>query len=60
MISGSLEMCSNKFYFFSSTNGDAVNSPNFVFFQDKLNWNFQRSGVLKYDNIRHSKVYHTN
>jgi hypothetical protein len=25
-----------------------------------LNWNFQRTGVLKYENIRHSKVLLSN
>ncbi len=59
VIIGSIEMCSNKFYYLSSTNGDALNSPNAVFCQDMLNWNFQRTGVLKYENIRHSKVKFT-
>ena len=60
VISGSLDMCSNKFYILSSTNGEAINSPNAQFCQDMLNWNFQRTGVLKYENIRHYKVIYSN
>jgi oligosaccharyltransferase complex subunit beta len=57
VISGSINLCSNQFYFLSSTDGSNPNgSPNAVFCQDMLNWNFQRSGVLKYENIRHQRV----
>jgi hypothetical protein len=32
------------------------NSPNAEFCNEIINWNFQRTGVLKYENIRHSRV----
>ena len=51
-ISGSINLCSNKFYYLSSLD----NSPNANFCQDISNWNFQRTGVLKYENIRHQRV----
>ena len=57
VISGSINLCSNQFYFLSSSDGSSpATSPNSVFCQDILNWNFQRTGVLKYDNIRHQRV----
>lgn len=56
VISGSTSVCSDKFYYLSSTDGKVENSPNALFCQDLLNWNFQRTGVLKYDNIRHQRV----
>lgn len=60
IISGSTELCSNKFYFLSSQDGtNPLKSPNAVFCQDILNWNFQRTGVLKYENIRHQRVIYT-
>jgi oligosaccharyltransferase complex subunit beta len=56
-ISGSINLCSNKFYHLSSVdNSGPLNSPNANFCQDILNWNFQRTGVLKYENIRHQRV----
>lgn len=58
IISGSLNLCSNKFYYLSNTdseNTDYTQSPNGVFCQDLINWNFQRTGVLKYENIRHRR-----
>lgn len=57
VISGSMNLCSNKFYYLSSIEGSTdINSPNGSFCQDLLNWNFQRTGVLKYENIRHYRV----
>ena len=57
VISGSINMCSNKLYYLSSTdNNGPLNSPNAVFCHDILNWNFQKTGVLKYENIRHQRV----
>jgi oligosaccharyltransferase complex subunit beta len=57
VISGSINLCSNQFYFLSSNDGSSpATSPNSVFCQDILNWNFQRTGVLKYENIRHQRV----
>ena len=57
VISGSTALCSNKFYFLSAADGsDARHSPNAMFCQDFVNWNFQRSGVLKFENIRHQRV----
>lgn len=57
VISGSTSLCSNKLYFLSSNDGvSPLNSSNAMFCQDILNWNFQRSGVLKYENIRHQRV----
>lgn len=58
IISGSINMCSNKFYYLSNVdNNRPINSPNAIFCQDLLNWNFQRTGVLKYENIRHQRVF---
>jgi oligosaccharyltransferase complex subunit beta len=57
VVSGSTALCSNKFYFLSSGEGvKPTASPNANFCQDILNWNFQRSGVLKFENIRHQRV----
>jgi len=57
VISGSTSLCSNKFYFLSSNDGTKPQaSPNALFCQDMLNWNFQRSGVLKYENVKHHRV----
>jgi oligosaccharyltransferase complex subunit beta len=57
VISGSTSLCSNQFYFLSSQDGTKpLSSPNANFCQDMLNWNFQKSGVLKYENIRHHRV----
>jgi oligosaccharyltransferase complex subunit beta len=59
VISGSTALCSNKLFFLSSQDGtNPTGSPNANFCQDMLNWNFQRSGVLKYENIRHQRVYY--
>lgn len=56
-ISGSMNLCSNKFYYLSSTdNSGPLSSPNANFCQDLMNWNFQRTGVLKFENIRHQRV----
>lgn len=57
VITGSTALCSNKFYYLSSYDGsEPLRSPNFNFCQDILNWNFQRSGVIKYENVRHVRV----
>lgn len=57
-MSGSLNMCSNRFYRLSSVDGtDPLNSSNAKYCMELLNWNFQRSGVLKYENIKHQKVH---
>ena len=57
VVSGSINMCSNKFYYLSSIdNNGPINSPNAVLCQDLINWNFQKTGVLKYENIRHQRV----
>ena len=52
VILGSTNICSDKFYYLSKTeeNKSMRDSPNAVFCQDILNWNFQRKGVLKYIN----------
>ena len=58
IISGSVNMCSDLFYYLSnvdSENGDIALSPNGKYCQDLLNWNFQRTGVLKFENIRHRR-----
>lgn len=57
VVSGSINLCSDKFYFLSSQDGtNPLGSPNASFCRDILNWNFQRSGVLRYENIRHHRV----
>lgn len=58
VISGSMNLCSNQFYFLSnadSDNTDFLKSPNGIFCQELLNWNFQRTGVLKFENIKHRR-----
>jgi oligosaccharyltransferase complex subunit beta len=57
VISGSLNICSDKFYYLSNQNekNKIENSPNYQFCQDILNWNFQRTGILKFNNIRHNR-----
>jgi oligosaccharyltransferase complex subunit beta len=56
VVLGSTEICSDKFYYLSMTedNKSMLESPNAVFCQDILNWNFQRTGVLKFENARHN------
>ena len=56
VILGSTEICSDKFYYLSMTedNKNIIDSPNSVFCQDILNWNFQRTGILKFENVRHN------
>ena len=57
VISGSSSLCSDRFYFLSDpVHNNPLGSPNATFCQDMLNWNFQRTGVLKYENIRHERV----
>ena len=57
VISGSLNLCSDQFYYLSNQNekNKIENSPNYQFCQDILNWNFQRTGILKFNNIRHNR-----
>ncbi|MCQ2815810.1 MAG: dolichyl-diphosphooligosaccharide--protein glycosyltransferase subunit [archaeon] len=58
IISGSMNMCSDMFYYLSNTdsnNSDMTKSPNGKFCQELLNWNFQKTGVLKFENIRHRR-----
>eukprot|EP00340_Litonotus_pictus_P011341 CAMPEP_0170535848 /NCGR_PEP_ID=MMETSP0209-20121228/101822_1 /TAXON_ID=665100 ORGANISM="Litonotus pictus, Strain P1" /NCGR_SAMPLE_ID=MMETSP0209 /ASSEMBLY_ACC=CAM_ASM_000301 /LENGTH=479 /DNA_ID=CAMNT_0010837155 /DNA_START=48 /DNA_END=1488 /DNA_ORIENTATION=+ len=54
-ITGSTSLCSNKFYFLSSVDQDPLNSPNAQFCKELIQWNTQKSGVLKYDNERHHR-----
>jgi oligosaccharyltransferase complex subunit beta len=56
VVLGSTDVCSDKFYYLSmnAENKSMLESPNAVFCQDILNWNFQRTGVLKYENVRHN------
>lgn len=55
-ITGSASLCSNKFYYLSDfENAGPQNSPNAIFCNDLINWNFQRTGVLKYENVRHHR-----
>ena len=58
VILGSTEICSDKFYYLSMNENDdyksILDSPNAVFCQDLLNWNFQRTGVLKFTNVKHN------
>ena len=56
VLLGSTDICSDKFYYLSMTeeNKSMLESPNAIFCQDILNWNFQRTGVLKYENVRHN------
>ena len=56
VISGSSNMCSDKMYYLSNVNGTTISeSPNAKFCMDILNWNFQRTGVLKFENVRHNR-----
>ena len=56
VVLGSTEICSDKFYYLSMNddNKSLLDSPNAVFCQDILNWNFQRTGVLKFTNVKHN------
>ena len=56
VVLGSTDICSDKFYYLSmnAENKSMLESPNALFCQDILNWNFQRTGVLKYENVRHN------
>jgi len=56
VISGSTSLCSNKFYFLSTINGSKpISAPNAEFCNEIILWNFQRTGVLRYDNIKHQR-----
>lgn len=60
-ILGSYTLCSNKFYYLSSskeqkTNFDPLNSPNALLCEDIINWNFEKTGILAYNNIKHHKL----
>lgn len=60
IITGGSSLCSNRFYFLSMFNNNSpLESSNAVFCQDLINWNFERTGVLKFDNIKHQKVGET-
>ena len=56
VVLGSTDICSDKFYYLSMTedNVSMLDSPNAKFCEDILNWNFQRTGILKYENVRHN------
>ena len=56
VVLGSTEICSDKFYYLSMSedNKSMLDSPNAVFCKDILNWNFQRTGVLKFTNVKHN------
>jgi len=56
VVLGSTEICSDKFYYLSMSqeNKSMLDSPNAVFCKDILNWNFQKTGVLKFTNVRHN------
>lgn len=57
IISGSSNICSDKLYYLSNIGEemDIAKSPNARFCKDLLNWNFQKTGVLKFENVRHNK-----
>ncbi len=56
VILGSTEICSDKFYYLSMNEDSKsmLDSPNAVFCKDILNWNFQKTGVLKFTNVKHN------
>ena len=56
VVLGSMDICSDKFYYLSMTENDKtmLDSPNAKFCEDILNWNFQRTGILKYENVKHN------
>ena len=56
VVLGSTEICSDKFYYLSmgEDNKSMLEAPNAIFCQDILNWNFQRTGVLKFTNVKHN------
>ena len=56
VVLGSTDVCSDKFYYLSMTEGSTsmLESPNAQFCQDLLNWNFQRTGVLRFTNVKHN------
>lgn len=54
-ITGSTQMCSNQFYFLSSQTNNPYSSANYQFCNEVLLWNSEKTGVLRYDNIRHQR-----
>ena len=56
VVLGSTEVCSDKFYYLSmgEDNKSILDSPNAIFCKDIINWNFQRTGVLKFTNVKHN------
>ncbi len=57
VVTGSTGLCSDKFFFLSSPNGlNPTQSPNANFCKDIVSWEFQRNGVLRFENIRHHRV----
>jgi len=55
LISGSTTICSNKFYHLSAVDGHPKTSPNHEFCNEIIGWNFQRTGVLRFENVRHQR-----
>ncbi len=49
-------MCSNSEIARTAKRAAPESSPNYVFCEELLEWNFGESGVIKADNIRHQKV----
>ena len=56
VISGNTNFYSNKFYYLSNKDYNSNKSPNEEFCQNLLEWNFQITGVLKFENIRHRRI----
>ena len=56
VLSGSIEMCSDKFIKATQTGKSLTTSPNYQFCIETLRWNFQQKSVLKMENFSHSLV----
>ena len=56
ILSGSIEMCSDKFIKATQVGDDYTTSPNFKLCLELAKWNFQQKSVLKMENFTHSLV----
>jgi hypothetical protein len=55
-IFGSTLMCSNHQILNTAEGNNYKSSPNYIFCEDLIEWNFGQAGILKAENITHFKV----
>jgi oligosaccharyltransferase complex subunit beta len=56
---GSLEMLSNKYYFFNYSFYSKNSFDNKIFGEELTKWNFKERGILRHRDIKHHKVNST-